>query len=209
MMESRKEETTKEEDEVKCQEGTSSSTQNGAKIKQKVLSKEMDIKEEITQKLSQNVTPKEEPKVVEINSDTPESESSDDGSEHNVYQVGEAVEEVKEEIKTYSGGDDRYANLEARVQKIEEIVKEMKYSMDVLKGFGAIPHRMPTDEEREEVLKRQDQIKPVRKSKQSDKNKEQEKEFSWDIGIILGLFMMMFVIAVGTSEVIVWLRSSA
>ncbi len=92
----------------------------------------------------------EEEKVVEL----------DESYTNEEIDETQKVEEIKEVQKVIEineqKGDNRIDKLEEKLNKIETIVMDLKFTLDILKGYGAIPPKMPNEEERKEIEKRLD-----------------------------------------------------
>jgi hypothetical protein len=105
------------------------------------------------------VRPIEEPKVVEL-----EDDFSDCSSTHEMQQ-----NQPKSTNRNLS-----HEELVDKVDRLEGVIEELKYSMDILKGYGAIPLRMPDEEERKDIEKRQKEIeknsKPLQGLKRTSDN---------------------------------------
>lgn len=43
--------------------------------------------------------------------------------------------------------------MDVKIGVFDDVIGDIKYKMDILQGFGAIPLKPPTDEQREEVEK--------------------------------------------------------
>mmetsp|Transcript_11324 Transcript_11324/g.12803 ORF Transcript_11324/g.12803 Transcript_11324/m.12803 type:complete len:178 (+) Transcript_11324:679-1212(+) len=125
---------------------------------------------------------KEESKVVEI------GEGDEDEQTERVERIeraekvedgGRRGEDGIEEADGVDGrkGEDGYEEILKRVSKLETVVEEIKFCMDILKGHGAIPSRMPTEEEKEEF---QDRYGSDRSLKRKSKI-EQESSTKWTI----------------------------
>lgn len=127
----------------------------------------------------------EEPKVVEIDleDDEEQSNSPDEAKvveimDHPVHQkINEVPIKHSNLIETEKAesNDEKYDKLIAKVERLEKVVEEVKFAMDILKGFGAIPYKMPTEEEKKEVEERQKQLDESRKLRREPIQNKRDK----------------------------------
>ena len=142
------------------------------KKSKKVYSKMLE-KQEIEQQEAEQSEP---PKVVELNEEDELNASTQNVtiSEPTNSNIN-IIEEVKsnpesahssiEEVKSANNPNSELSTLIERVDKIEEIVTDLKFTMDILKGYGAIPPKMPDDDEKKEIEQRYKNSNKSKKSK--------------------------------------------
>ena len=150
-----------------------------------------------------------EPKVVELDSNYEESEESEEISENNIRKITETVEEIKEETKTKNENNgDKYKHLEERLEKVEEIVKEIKYSMDILKGFGAIPPKMPNEEQQREIDERNKKLIECKPKPNRVKLYPNNPQIQLTTPLFIGIIIIVILLSAGTMEIFTRLRTT-
>ena len=192
----------------------------GEKDDEQTETKQEKIEEDHTQEVAKNdnqvkieekniVTTEPESKVVEIHSDE-EEDSSENESTQNIIEASEEIKEIRKDVTSMEkeeSSTDKQIQLEERLERVEKMVEEIKYSMDILKGYGAIPLKMPDEEEKRKIDERQREAEQSRGKVRVPKEVKDKSALDEWVAMI-ALFILFLLISVGSSVILIRITSN-